>query len=102
MLFPFTSCRGQGSTCDLIILNPGPKEFAAGLLLVGATRTKTFQGLAFHPMPNYIRFDQVNKMQETKRRLAKEAQMQAFELETIHRFRKAIQECCEEFDRSLT
>jgi ATP-dependent exoDNAse (exonuclease V) alpha subunit len=92
----------QGSTCDRVILNPGPKEFAAGLLLVGATRTKTFQGLAFHPMPNYIRFEQVNKMQETQRRIAEEARMEAIEQGTIQRFIGAIQECCQEFDRSLT
>ena len=30
-------------------LATGPKEFATGLLFVGATRTKTFEGLAFHP-----------------------------------------------------
>ena len=32
----------QGATCGNVILNPGSKEFASGLLLVGATRTKTF------------------------------------------------------------
>jgi ATP-dependent DNA helicase PIF1 len=35
----------QGSTCEKVILNPGLTEFAAGLLLVGATRTKSFKGL---------------------------------------------------------
>jgi hypothetical protein len=50
----------QGATCDYVILNPGKKEFASGLLLVGATRTKTFETLAFAPFPNYSRFQQVH------------------------------------------
>ena len=49
----------QGATCDYIILNPGKKEFACGLMLVGATRTKKFETLAFSPFPNYSRFQQV-------------------------------------------
>jgi len=49
----------QGATCDYVILNPGKKEFASGLLLVGATRTKTFETLAFAPYPNFSRFQQV-------------------------------------------
>jgi ATP-dependent exoDNAse (exonuclease V) alpha subunit len=33
----------QGSTCERVILNPGKKKFAPGLLLVVATRTKSFE-----------------------------------------------------------
>ena len=44
--------------CKEIILNPGPTEFAAGLLLLGATRTKTFVG----PYPNFDRFEQICKL----------------------------------------
>ena len=52
----------QGSTCDQIILNPGPTEFAAGLLLVGATQTKTYEGLTFvDPYPNFDHFKQIRK-----------------------------------------
>ena len=50
----------QGATCNRVILNPGKKEFASGLLLVGATRTKKFENLAFAPFPNYSRFEQVH------------------------------------------
>ena len=51
----------QGATCERVILNPGKKEFASGLMLVGATRTKKFENLAFSPFPNYSRFQQVHK-----------------------------------------
>ena len=45
----------------MIILNASEKEFAAGLLLVGCTRTKTFQWLSFLPFTNYERFLQVSQ-----------------------------------------
>ena len=49
--------------CKEIILNPGPTEFAAGLLLVGATRTKTYEGLTFVDLyPNFDRFEQIRKL----------------------------------------
>lgn len=48
--------RLQGATCDKVILNAGPQEFASGLLLVGATRVKEFGSLSFDPFPNYARF----------------------------------------------
>ena len=44
--------------CKEIILNPGPTEFAAGLLLLGATQTKTFVG----PYPNFDCFEQIRKL----------------------------------------
>ena len=59
----------QGSTCDRVILNPGEVEFATGLLLVGATRTKTFEGLAFSPCPNFERFEQINRSKVSRWRV---------------------------------
>jgi hypothetical protein len=47
-------------TMGKVILNQGETEFALGLLFVGSTRTKTFEGLAFTgPFPNFIRFAQI-------------------------------------------
>ena len=57
--YPLSIHKLQGNTSEGLILNAGEKEFAAGLLLVGCTRTKTFQGLSFLPFPNYERFLQV-------------------------------------------
>jgi ATP-dependent exoDNAse (exonuclease V) alpha subunit len=54
--------RLQGDTMGKVILNPGETKFPFGLLLVGATRTKTFEGLAFtSPFPNFICFAQKEK-----------------------------------------
>ena len=72
----------QGATCDHIILNPGKKEFASGLLLVGATRTKCFQNLAFSPFPNYSRFQQVNNSKALKKRKEEEERMKVLEIDT--------------------
>ncbi|KAL8585501.1 hypothetical protein ACOMHN_064249 [Nucella lapillus] len=43
----------QGSTLDKVILNAGLKEFALGLLFVGASRVKRFEDLTFEPFPNF-------------------------------------------------
>jgi ATP-dependent exoDNAse (exonuclease V) alpha subunit len=76
----------QGSTCDHVILNPGKKEFASGLLLVGATRTKTFENLAFAPFPNFSRFEQVNKSKSLKLRLEEEERMSKLECQTLAKY----------------
>jgi hypothetical protein len=76
----------QGSTCDRVILNPGKKEFAVGLLLVGATRTKTFEGLAISPYPNFARFEQVNKSKSLKQRIQEEGRMKSLEVVTIKKY----------------
>ena len=76
----------QGSTCDKLILNPGKTEFASGLLLVGATRTTTFEGLAFAPFPNFSRFEQVNKSKGLKMRLKEEKKMEELEVATLLKF----------------
>jgi hypothetical protein len=76
----------QGSTCERVILNPGKKEFANGLLLVGATRTKRFENLAFAPFPNYSRFLQVNKSKAIKKRKQEEERMQLQQLHTIQKY----------------
>ena len=51
----------QGNTSERLILNAGEKEFAAGLMRIGCTKTMPFQGLSFLPFPNYERFLQVPK-----------------------------------------
>ena len=52
------------------MLNPGRKEFAVGLMLVEATRTKTFQRLTLDPMPNFDGFDlsKTKKIQRKKKK----------------------------------
>jgi ATP-dependent exoDNAse (exonuclease V) alpha subunit len=72
--------RLQGDTMGKVILNPGVKEFALGLLLVGATRTKTFEGLAFtSPFPNFDCFAQICKKKSLAARLEEERRLLALE-----------------------
>ena len=85
----------------MVILNPGQIEFAPGLLLVGATRTKHFEDLALHPMPNYERFNQVNKSVEMKRRKAEETRMANQEEATFYKFKAAIEECTIIYDWNI-
>jgi len=73
----------QGSTCEKVILNPGKKEFATGLMLVGVTRTKKFENLAFAPFPNFSRFQQVNKSKALQKRLEEEERMLQLEAATL-------------------
>jgi ATP-dependent DNA helicase PIF1 len=76
--------RLQGDTMGKVILNPGVTEFALGLLLVGATRTKTFEGLAFtSPFPNFNRFAQIGKKKSLAARLEEERRLMALEEVTI-------------------
>ncbi|KAL8566185.1 hypothetical protein ACOMHN_034761 [Nucella lapillus] len=56
----------QGSTLDKVILNAGLKEFALGLLFVGASRVKRFENLTFEPFPNFERFPQIAKCTSLK------------------------------------
>ena len=91
----------QGSTCDRLILNPGRREFAAGLMFVGATWTKILQRLLLDPMPNFDHFD-LSKINEIQRRIEEKTRMAAFQDDTIARFSTAIQECCAAFQRFLT
>jgi hypothetical protein len=91
----------QGSTCDKIILNPGEREFASGLLLVGATRTKSFNGLAFHPFPNYERFDQVRKSKSLALRMQEEKRLEMLEQRTLAKYKLQIEACCCLHDRIL-
>jgi hypothetical protein len=59
-------------------------EFALGLLLVGATRTKTFEGLAFtSPFPNFLRFAQIGKKKSLAVRLEEERCLMELEVATI-------------------
>ena len=76
----------QGSTCERVILNPGKKEFANGLLLVGATRTKRFENLAFAPFPNYSRFLQINNSKSVQKRRQEEDRMQLQQLQTLQKY----------------
>ena len=81
--YAMTIHRLQGDTVDKVILNPGDTEFALGLLLVGATRTKSFEGLAFQPFPNFERFDQIRKRKGLVARLEEERRLKALEEATI-------------------
>ncbi|KAL8617749.1 hypothetical protein ACOMHN_054745 [Nucella lapillus] len=62
----------QGSTLDKVILNAGLKEFALGLLFVGASLVKRFEYLTFEPFPNLERFPQIAKCTSLKERLQEE------------------------------
>jgi hypothetical protein len=55
-------------------------------LLVGATRTKTFENLAFAPFPNFSRFEQVNKSKSLQLRAKEEDRMRELELQTLMKY----------------
>ena len=67
----------QGATCDKVILNAGPREFAQGLMLVGATRVREFSNLAFHPFPNFQRFREAMTGAAFQKRRAEEIREEA-------------------------
>ncbi|KAL8570077.1 hypothetical protein ACOMHN_036354 [Nucella lapillus] len=73
----------QGSTLDKVILNAGLKEFALGLLFVGASRVKRFEDLTFEPFPNFERFPQIAKYTSLKERLQEEERLKKQEENTI-------------------
>ena len=75
------------------------REFAAGLLLVGATRTTRYDGLAFHPFPNYDRFAQVNQNKELQRRLQEEERLQGLQQATLAKYENAIRHCFARYGR---
>ena len=78
------------------------REFAAGLLLVGATRTTKYTGLAFHPFPNYDRFAQVNQNKELQRRLQEEERLQGLQQATLAKYDTAIRHCFARYGREWT
>ena len=53
----------QGAELDSVIVNLGPREFAAGLVYVAPTRVRKIQNLYFDPMPTYSR---ISSMRKTK------------------------------------
>ena len=69
--------------------------------MVGATRTKTFEGLALDPMPNFHRFEQVNKSSEIRRRKEEEIRMKNLETNTILKFRTVITDCFDFYGRDI-
>jgi ATP-dependent exoDNAse (exonuclease V) alpha subunit len=76
--------RLQGDTMGKVILNQGKTEFALSLLLVGATRTKTFEGLAFtSTFPNFFCFAQIGKKKSLAARLEEERRLITLEEVTI-------------------
>ena len=92
--YALTIYKLQGGTEPMIILNAGPSEYGSGLLLVGATRTKRFEDLAFEPFPNFDRFEQVNRSEGLKRRKDEEARIADMEAATILEYHQTITECC--------
>ena len=81
--------------CKEIILNPGPTEFAAGLLLLGATRTKTFVG----PYPNLDRFKQIRKLPSLGKPMRKEEKMEENKKLTLQKYANVISQCFQYFER---
>ncbi|XP_070201319.1 ubiquitin carboxyl-terminal hydrolase 50-like [Littorina saxatilis] len=75
--------RLQGATLEKVVLNAGPKEFALGLLFVGVSRVKQFQGLAFKPYPNFDRFSQIARCQSLQERLQEEDRLRKLEEHTL-------------------
>ncbi|KAL8590998.1 hypothetical protein ACOMHN_044990 [Nucella lapillus] len=73
----------QGSTLDKVILNAGLKQFALGLLFVGASQVKMFENLTFEPFPNFERFPQIAKCTSLKERLQEEERIKKQEENTI-------------------
>ena len=51
----------QGAELDSVIVNLGPREFAAGLVYVAPTRVRKIQNLYFDPMPTFNRFSSMRK-----------------------------------------
>ena len=51
----------QGAELDSVIVNLGPREFAAGLVYVAPPRVRKIENLYFDPMPTYNRFLSMRK-----------------------------------------
>ena len=79
----------QGNTSDRLILNAGEREFAAGLLLVDCTGTKTFRGLSVILSPKYERFLQVSESSMFIRRKEEMGRFKQTEHRTIKEYRNA-------------
>ena len=85
----------QGETLDKVILNIGNKEFQAGLTLVGASRVRSFEGLAFSPYPNYERIEQISKSGSLKRRIIEEQRLEVLHQKTLCKYHGIIENCLE-------
>ena len=83
----------QGETLDKVILNIGKKEFQAGLTLVGASRVRSFEGLAFSPFPNYDRIEQISKSEALKRRIKEEERLEVLHQKTLCKYHDIIENC---------
>ena len=78
----------QGDTVKKVILNEGEQEFALGLLLVGATRTKSFEGLAFHSLHDFEQYAQIARKRSLTERLNEERRLKQLEEATIEKLTK--------------
>ena len=89
----------QGATLDKAVLNAGPREFSPGLLLVGASRTKKFENLAFDPELSYKRVQSCwnNVLFEERRR--EEQKMLESHDRTIVKNHEVLVQFREKFDR---
>ena len=83
----------QGETLEKVILDIGDKEFQTGLTFVGATRVKTFQGLAFKPFPNYDRFEQIRNSPTLKKRIKEEERLEELHQRTLCKYNDIIESC---------
>ena len=75
--------KSQGMSLDKVIINLGGKEFASGLSYTAISRCRKIQNLAFHPMPNYIRFRNMFKTESFKSKEKEEQKIELYEIETI-------------------
>lgn len=99
--YALTIHKLQGATCDKVILNLGPKEFALELLLVVATSTKTYENLAFHPFPDYEGFQQVGKRKAFLRKIEAEERESRLEESTMERFAHVFEQSNQDHNRNV-
>ena len=83
----------QGETLEKVILNIGDREFQTGLTFVGASRVKSFEGLAFKPFPNYERFKQISNSTTLNKRISEEERLQVLHNKTLCKYNNIIENC---------
>ena len=88
----------QGETLEKVILNIGEKEFQTGLTFVGASRVKTFEGLAFKPFPNYDRFTQISKSETLQKRIKEEERLEVLHQNTLYKYNDIIVNCLKHYN----
>ena len=80
----------QGETVEKVILNLGPVEFATGLTLVGASRVRKYEDLAFSPYPNFERFQQIANSKGLKQRIYEDNRLKQLSVATLSKYADVI------------